>query len=181
MVGEIERMTVDQLITDLIQREGGYVNLPADRGGPTKFGIAAATLGDWRGLGRAATAEEVRALTVEEARTIYARRYVQPFAAIPFDELRAHLVDIGVNSGVVTAIKMLQRVVGVTADGVLGERTRLAVSAYPWAMTNAALVAQRVKLYSDLADKDVTQRGFLRGWIRRAVLFLPAPDRTVDA
>ena len=35
-------MDVDELIDELIEREGGYVNHPADRGGPTKFGITEA-------------------------------------------------------------------------------------------------------------------------------------------
>ena len=33
---------VDVLIDELIEREGGYVNHPADRGGPTRFGITEA-------------------------------------------------------------------------------------------------------------------------------------------
>ena len=33
---------VDALIDELIEREGGYVNHPADKGGPTRFGITEA-------------------------------------------------------------------------------------------------------------------------------------------
>jgi lysozyme family protein len=33
---------VDELIDALIDREGGYVNQPADKGGPTRFGITEA-------------------------------------------------------------------------------------------------------------------------------------------
>ena len=33
---------IDRLIEALIEREGGYVNHPADRGGPTRFGITEA-------------------------------------------------------------------------------------------------------------------------------------------
>ena len=35
-------MDVSQLIDDLIDREGGYVNHPADRGGATCWGITEA-------------------------------------------------------------------------------------------------------------------------------------------
>jgi hypothetical protein len=34
--------SLDKLIDDLISREGGYSNHPADRGGPTKFGVTEA-------------------------------------------------------------------------------------------------------------------------------------------
>ena len=35
-------MNIDQYLEDLIKREGGYVNNPADRGGATKYGITEA-------------------------------------------------------------------------------------------------------------------------------------------
>ena len=62
---------IDTILDEIIRREGGYVNHPADRGGPTNFGITAQTLGSWRKLGRPATTAEVRALTEAEARAVY--------------------------------------------------------------------------------------------------------------
>lgn len=38
--------TVDEMIDAIIRREGGYVNHPADRGGPTRYGITMATLSE---------------------------------------------------------------------------------------------------------------------------------------
>ena len=35
-------MEVNELIDELIEREGGYANHPADKGGPTRFGITEA-------------------------------------------------------------------------------------------------------------------------------------------
>ena len=35
-------MDVDELIDELIEREGGFVSHPADRGGPTRYGITEA-------------------------------------------------------------------------------------------------------------------------------------------
>ena len=165
-------MTDDEVIADVLRREGGYVDDPADRGGATHFGITAATLGEWRRLGRPATRDEVQALTDDEATAIYRARYVRPFETVPFPEVRAHLVDFAVHSGVTTAIKTLQRVLGVPDDGILGERTRTALVVYPWRLTQAALVAERVKLLSRLVDKDAKQSRFLRGWVKRAVGFL---------
>ena len=34
-----DTMDIDSLIDGLIDREGGYVDHPADKGGPTCFGI----------------------------------------------------------------------------------------------------------------------------------------------
>jgi lysozyme family protein len=61
------------MIHDVIRREGGFVDHPADRGGPTKFGITQKTLS--RALGRQATTEDVRRLTREIAAEIYRRTY----------------------------------------------------------------------------------------------------------
>jgi lysozyme family protein len=164
-------VTVDQLITGILLREGGYRDDPSDRGGPTNLGVTAATLGEWRRLGRPATRDEVRALETPEARAIYRARYVRPFETVPFGELQAQLVDIGVTSGPVTALEMLQTVLGVTVDGVLGDRTRAALAALPWKLTNNALVALRVKHMAADAEAHPAQREHLRGWVNRAVTF----------
>jgi len=166
-------MTTDELIEGILKREGGYSNRPSDRGGPTNFGIAAMTLGEWRHLGRPATIAEVKALTVDEAWSIYWARYVTPFEVIPFDELKAQLVDFGVTSGPVTAIKTLQRLLGVPVDGIIGPRTREAMVVVPWRLTNNALVGARMAFYVAIAEKDRVQReANFWGWSRRAISFL---------
>ena len=35
-------MQIDSLIDEVIDREGGYVNHPADKGGPTRWGVTEA-------------------------------------------------------------------------------------------------------------------------------------------
>lgn len=164
-------MTTDDVIDGIVQREGGYVDNPSDRGGPTRWGVTAKTLGEYRRLGRPATRAEVQGLAIEEARLIYRARYVRPFDAVPFDELRAQLVDFGVTSGPVTAIRSLQGVLGVPVDGVLGTRTLTALSARDWRLVNGLLVISRVKLFADIVGHDAAQLQFLRGWILRAVGF----------
>jgi hypothetical protein len=56
-------------VDDLIEREGGYVNLPSDRGGPTRFGVTEAVA---RAHGFAGAMAE---LPRDEAATIYRRLY----------------------------------------------------------------------------------------------------------
>ncbi len=76
-----ETFSVDAMIDDVIRREGGFVDHPADRGGPTKFGITQAALA--RYLGRAVTAAEVDALSPDQAKQIYRRDYYQAPADRP--------------------------------------------------------------------------------------------------
>ena len=101
-------MTTDTILSEILTREGGYVDHPHDRGGCTNFGVTLQTLSDWRG--RPVTCEDVRALTRDEALTIYRELYVRRpgFEAVDHPRLRALVVDYGVHSGPRAAIRALQ-------------------------------------------------------------------------
>src|SRR5512146_2878001 len=67
------KTTYDLCLPLLLAHEGGYSNHPNDPGGPTNFGI---TIFDYRkSVKPGATAADVRAMTVEEAKRIYRTRY----------------------------------------------------------------------------------------------------------
>lgn len=108
-----------------IEREGGFTDRSDDRGGPTKFGITAATLGESRKLGRPATSGEVRDLTEDEAREIFEQRYLEApgFLRLGMPVVEAVVFDLGVLTGPPTAAKMLQRAAGVKDDGIMGPVT----------------------------------------------------------
>jgi lysozyme family protein len=167
-------MTTDQIIDELIAREGGFTNDPVDPGGPTKYGITAGTLGEWRGLHRAATPAEVASLTRAEAKDIYIKTYIEApgFNAILNERLRVALIDDGVNSGTAAAIRRLQRVLGVSVDGVLGPMTLAAANAITsdWVLTE--LVKARCLHYARIVQQDASQRRFIVGWLTRALSFL---------
>ena len=164
-------MTIDQILDDLIRREGGYVHDPVDRGGPTKYGITQRTLRAWRG--RAVTVDEVRRLTEEEARAIYHRRYVSEpgFTTLP-DPLRAQVVDDGVMSGPRQAVRDLQRAIGrVRVDGVLGPNTRRALARQGHRVVHARLIQERTKRSFRIVKTRPDQGRFLQGWIVRITGF----------
>jgi lysozyme family protein len=172
-------VTTDELIDDLLRRESGYVDHRNDRGGCTNRGITSVTLGSWRNLGRRATCAEVKALSEAEARDIYRQQYVTgpKFDRVPSDRIRALLVDWGVNSGPVTATKALQRILNVTADGVIGPETTQMLFllddgvAYEDAAYRA-LVRARGHFLADLLQRDESQRVFAAGWLRRLMEFV---------
>src|SRR6476661_4133079 len=98
---------IDELLDALIEREGGYVNHPADRGGPTMYGI---TEGVARAQGYRGA---MRALPRSEAAAIYKRLYwLRPrFDQIAkrSEPIAAELFDTGVNMGPAVAATFLQR------------------------------------------------------------------------
>lgn len=113
--------------------EAGYVDHPEDRGGPTNRGITQRTLAAWRK--HPVSIDDVKMLTVAEARDILASQYAAP---IRFDDLPAGLdycvFDCSVNSGPNRAGRLLQETLGMTGtdvDGVIGAHTLAELSNHP--------------------------------------------------
>ena len=105
----------DAALARLLAHEGGYTNHPADPGGPTNFGI---TIYDYRKYVKPdASAADVRAMKVEEAKAINRSKY---WNAQRCDELPAGVdyavFDYGVNSGIGRSGKVLRRVLGLSAE-----------------------------------------------------------------
>src|SRR5690242_20685147 len=96
--------------------EGGYSNDPGDPGGPTKYGI---TIFDVRKyLKPDATAADVKALTLDQAKTIYRKHYWEPVAGdIWPDGLDLSVFDAAVNSGTGRADKWAQYAMDTTIAG----------------------------------------------------------------
>lgn len=160
----------DNLLADLIKREGGFSHLSADKGGATKFGITQATLAYWRN--KPVTVDDVRALTEDEAITIYAALYiVKPHLDALPSPLGEQMVDFAVNSGPPLAIMALQEVLKVTVDGKLGPRTMAALSARDLRGVNNNLVKWRVMMLARIVRRDPSQLTFLGGWLARALDF----------
>lgn len=151
-----------QSVRELLGYEGGYTNHPADPGGPTNWGI---TIFDVRRfLKPDATAADVKALTVEQAKDIYKHKY---WDLVWGDKLPAGVdfcvFDYGVNSGPSRAVKVLQRIVGVDADGAMGPDTLAAVLRKDPAMVVNAICDERMHFLRGLKTFSV----FGVGWTRR--------------
>lgn len=160
-------MTTDSLITDILEREGGFVDHPADKGKATKFGITLGTLSDYRK--QSCTVEDVRQLSATEARLIYEQNYIKApgFDRIASDALRATLVDFGVHSGPIAAIRALQKAVGVPADGMLGGQTEAAANLLDGRRLALKVLAGRARKLGRIITDDPTQAAFAAGWMDR--------------
>ncbi|PWK65887.1 glycoside hydrolase family 108 protein [Aminobacter sp. AP02] len=145
--------------------EGGYSNHPSDPGGPTKYGVTLKTLRAHRRNPKL-TAEDVKALTLAEAEDVYHKSYWTQSGG---DLLPAGLdyssFDYGVNSGPATAIKRLQKVLGIGQDGIVGGQTLAAIDAYPGGLAEliVAYAEERMRYLRGLG----TWGKFGRGWTIR--------------
>lgn len=164
-------MTNDELLEGIIQREGGdtITNDPSDRGGRTRYGVSERAHPELWKKGPP---------TLEQAKALYNRLYVAPFAPlvhVGIDErVRVALIDEAVHSGPKIAIKNLQQVLGIPADGVIGPQTIGAVIKAngdgQWLLTR--LVQNRAKRLARIVEQDYTQARFITGWIVRALSML---------
>jgi lysozyme family protein len=176
-------MFFEMAVRFCLRWEGGYVNHPADPGGATNFGI---TLNTLRGLPDPdldgdgdVDADDVRALTVEQARVFYRERV---WNALGLDGLPGPVgvavFDAAVNCGARRAVVWLQQVCNaagedLACDGLAGPRTREAVRRVCDGRCGAEMLAvahvlKRMAYYNRLAG-DSRFRQFHLGWTNRAV------------
>lgn len=179
-------MQIDELIDSLIEREGGYSNRPADRGGPTNFGITEAVA---RANGYSGT---MRDLPRGEAAAIYKRLYwLRPRfdqVAKRSEAVAGELFDTGVNMGPAVAATFLQRALSalnrdgrdyadLVPDGRIGPATLAALDTFlelrgktsGQSVLLKALDALQGERYIRLAERRPANEAFLYGWLANRV------------
>ncbi|MCG7368017.1 hypothetical protein MHZ90_18060 [Pantoea sp. ACRSH] len=176
-------MTKDEIFSSILGKEGGYVNNPDDKGGPTSWGITQAVArahgykGDMRNLSRET------ALAILEADYWTGPRFDQVNVVAP--AIAAELCDTGVNMGPAVASKFLQRALNVfnkqqslypdiTADGQIGPRTIAALKSYISVRGHDGVTVMLKALnslqgarYIELAESRPANETFAYGWFER--------------
>lgn len=162
---------INRALNEIIRREGGYVDHPDDRGGPTKYGITMRTLAEWRG--KPQTDHDVGELTENEARQIYEARYIQPFAKLwpAIADAFQLIVDCAVHHGITRTTILMQRALGVRDDGRLGPETIAAIEDRKSDL-HRLLLAQRLRFIGEIITRNPSQAVFAAGWLNRLSEFV---------
>lgn len=164
--------TREQMITDLLIREGGYTNDPDDLGGPTNYGI---TLLAWHVYtGKQVTALDIKNIRADQARVFYDDEYVKRLAYLWNDSntrLFELALDSAVNHGMSNLRKWVQKAVGAVPDGVIGPMTIAAVQALGPTILQSRILSQRIKFYGQIVVSRPSQLKYLNGWLNRALEF----------
>lgn len=147
-------MTFDVVFDRVLGHEGGYVNDPNDPGGETQWGISK----------RSYPHINIKELTRDGAKEIYRRDFWDRLGAdgLP-DGVAFQLFDFAVNSGIGTAIRYLQRAIGVADDGYWGPISKAKALATSETDMILGLNAERLEFMTKL--KNWQFHG--RGWARR--------------
>lgn len=163
---------VQQIIDEVMKREGGYVNDPDDSGGPTKNGVTLRMLEAWRGTG--CTAADVEGLSSIEASQILTHEFVTKprFDLIRDPFLLGAVVDAGINHGPSRPVHWLQEALKITSDGVMGPMTAAAINAADSHHLAAQFLAARVRFYGRDETDHPSQAKFAAGWADRVASFI---------
>lgn len=149
----------------ILSWEGGYVNHPNDKGGPTNKGITIATYRAFCGRGK--TVEDLKRLTDAEWDRIFITGYWNKWNAdqINSQSIANLLVDWVWASGI-WGILYAQEVLGVKQDGIVGPKTLAALNSQNESELFRKLWLRRKKHFEARA-KLPGQSVFLRGWLNR--------------
>ena len=154
--------------------EGGFANDPDDAGGATMRGITIATYTSYRkkkGL-PSPTVADLKAMTDAEWWEVFKTMYWDVWQA---DKIKSQAVaNICVNwgwaSGTITAIKAVQKALGVVADGSVGPVTLAALNkahkTYEYRFVFNRIKAERAAQLLSVAKKGNNAK-FIDGWLRK--------------
>ena len=154
------------LMPFILKWEGGFSDHPADRGGATNKGVTLATFRQFYGTG--CTSRDLRAMTGTQWLHIFKTGYWDRWQAdrIASQSLANILVDWVWASGS-HGITRPQRLLGVTADGIVGEQTLAALAARDPEQLFHQLKAARIAFVEGIVRENPSQKVFLQGWKNR--------------
>lgn len=152
----------------VLQFECGYINHTNDKGGATNFGITQKVYDNYRAT-KNLQLNSVTMLTESEVKEIYLYGYWYNGNCnfIRHPKVAVLHFDSCVNHGINTAAKFLQEAVDVKADGIIGKITLEAVNKYKEKGLIYRYFEIREEFYHRLAEKNSSQKVFLKGWLNR--------------
>ena len=180
---------IKNLIPIILKWEGGFANDPTDRGGATNKGVTIATYEAYckkKGLPRPSVAD-LKHISDAHWRDIIKTMFWDKWHAddIHSQKVANILVDWVWLSGV-NGIKKPQALLGVVADGIVGDKTLSAVNFADPDQLFEAIFKERVKFLNGVVSRSVaeyekkigrkatdaellkyTQKRFIKGWLNR--------------
>lgn len=160
---------IEQIIPFVLKWEGGYVHHKKDKGGATNKGVTYKT---WEAYckkkGKEASLTTLRKMTNAEWMEIFKTGYWDAWKAdsIMSQRVANICVDWSWMSGV-KVIKKVQKMLGLTADGIVGPKTLASINGHSEDALFGQIKELRKKYYESIVKKDPTQQIFLKGWLRR--------------
>jgi lysozyme family protein len=147
-------MDFEKAFTLIVHLEGGLVDNPLDPGGKTRYGISQ----------QAFPTLDIENLTLDDAKAIYRREFWERCrcSTLP-DPVSLFVFDAAVHMGPKPAAILLQQILGVAQDGIIGPQTLNAASRFDTMALGARFLAERALALM----RQPTFTHFGKGWSNR--------------
>lgn len=170
----------DSAIPVILKHEGGYVNNPADPGGPTNWGISTLII---KREGITAkqlgipdlTADSIKVMKVDAAKWVYKTLFWDKYnyGSIIDQNIATKTMDVSVNCGPSRAHKFAQEAANscgakLTVDGILGPKSIEAINKCDSKAWMKAMCAIQLKYYQDLVVSKPSLIVFINNWTKRS-------------
>lgn len=162
---------INKLVPHILKWEGGFVNDPDDLGGATNKGVTFKTYKLYRNRKGLAIPSigDLKRLSNDEFTDILKTMF---WDACRTDEINSQsvanaIVDWAWHSGTTTAAKEIQRVLGVKADGIIGNITLSTINSQSPLPLFGKIKAARVKYIERICKSRPVNQKYYRGWMNR--------------
>lgn len=155
-----------KLVPFILKWEGGFVNDPNDLGGATNKGVTLSTFRSVYGKGK--TANDLRNMTDQQWETIFKKHFWDKWRADEIEDQSVAniLVDWLWASGAY-GIKIPQRVLGVTVDGIVGAKTLAAVNGKDGKQFFNEIRRERIDFIDRICTSRPQNKKYRKGWLNR--------------
>lgn len=162
---------VNKLVPHILKWEGGFINDPDDLGGVTNKGVCFRTYKLYCSRKKLPlpTVDDLKGITDEEFSDILKSMY---WDACRADKIQSQgvanaIVDWAWHSGTTTAAKEIQKVLGVSSDGIIGNITLSAINSQSPLPLFGKIKAARIKYIERICKSRPANQKFYRGWMNR--------------
>jgi len=167
-------MIFNKIIKKVLNNEGGYANNPKDSGGETYKGISRKYFPKWNGwnvVDSLNDKNQYNKLLEDSVIEFYRENFYNPINIEDVNSIaiQFQILDTAINMGRITTVKLLQTVIGVTADGIVGNQTLNAINMLDEEKLLLRFKLAKVARYAYLANKYPKNKVFLSGWLQRTL------------
>jgi len=164
----------------VLQHEGGYVNDPNDPGGETYKGIAHNMNSKWEGWAIIDVQRKLPDFPKNLDSNVDLQGKVENFYETNYwdrikgdditdSDIASSIFDFAVNAGVATSSSLVQMIVDIKPDGVVGNDTVEKLNAFDKDYFLAAFTLAKIARYISIVKKRPSSQKYFYGWVRRAI------------
>lgn len=164
----------------MLNNEGGYVNDLNDQGGETYKGISRTKHKNWSGWEMIDKYKNKSGFAVildkevelqKQTEQFYRTNFWSPLNAdhISNQAIADSIFDFSVNAGIITSVRLAQSIVGVKADGIIGEQTIRKLNSLDFGYFLPAFTVAKIAHYITIIIKRPANKKYFYGWVIRAL------------